>query len=134
MNKAILIGRLTKDAELRVTPSGVKVSSFTIAVDRGMSKESKAQAQQKGEPTADFINCVCFNKIAEFVATYCKKGNLVAVDGKIQTRSYDDKTGKKVYVTEVVVSNANKLDWGNDNKSSDDSWYTEVDTDDIIPF
>jgi single-strand DNA-binding protein len=134
MNKAILIGRLTKDAELRVTPSGVKVSSFTIAVDRGMSKESKAQAQQKGEPTADFINCVCFNKIAEFVATYCKKGNLVAVDGKIQTRSYDDKDGKKVYVTEVLVNQLDKLEW-NDTKKEEENWYTEVETnEEEIPF
>lgn len=135
MNKVILIGRLTRNVEFKTTTNGYTVASFNIAVDRNLSKESKNAAQLKGEPTADFINCVAFGKVAEFLANYNQKGSLIAVEGKIQTRSYEDKTGKKVYATEVVVSNANKLDWGNDNKSSDDSWYTEVDTDEEeIPF
>ena len=103
MNKAILIGRLTKDPELRTTPTGRNVCQFSIAVNRTYTNAS-------GEREADFINCVVWDKQAENLAKYQKKGNHIAVDGRIQTRNYDDNNGKKVYVTEVLVNNISFLD------------------------
>lgn len=96
MNKTILLGRLTKDPEVRYTQTNnTMVVNFTLAVNRRYTKE--------GEPTADFINIIAWNKTAEFVYKYFKKGQQVAVAGRLQTRNYDDKDGKKVYVTEVVA-------------------------------
>ena len=95
MNKTILIGRLTKDPEIRYTVNNAAVTSFTVAVDR--------RFKQEGQPTADFIPVVAWNKTAEFVSNYFKKGNRIALTGRIQTRTYDDKDGKRVYVTEVVA-------------------------------
>lgn len=103
MNKAILIGRLTRDPELRTTPTGRNVCQFSIAVNRTYTNAS-------GEREADFINCVVWDKQAENLAKYQKKGNQIAVDGRIQTRNYDDNNGKKVYVTEVLVNNISFLD------------------------
>ena len=103
MNKAILIGRLTKDPELRTTPTGRNVCQFSIAVNRTYTSAS-------GEREADFINCVVWDKQAENLAKYQKKGNQIAVDGRIQTRNYDDNNGKKVYVTEILASNISFLD------------------------
>jgi single-strand DNA-binding protein len=88
MNKVLLIGRLTKQAELRYTPNGKAVASFTVAV-------------QRNKEEADFINCVAWNKTAENLANYTSKGSLIGVEGSIQTRSYKNNEGKTVYVTEV---------------------------------
>ena len=103
MNKAILIGRLTKDPELRTTPTGRNVCQFSVAVSRNFTNAN-------GEREADFINCVVWDKQAENLVKYQKKGNQFAVDGRIQTRNYDDKDGKKVYVTEILASNISFLD------------------------
>jgi len=103
MNKAILIGRLTRDPELRTTPTGRNVCQFSIAVNRTYTNAS-------GEREADFINCVVWDKQAENLARYQKKGNQIAVDGRIQTRNYDDNNGRRVYVTEVLVNNVSFLD------------------------
>ena len=103
MNKAILIGRLTRDPELRTTPTGRNVCQFSIAVNRNFTNAN-------GEREADFINCVVWDKQAENLVKYQKKGNQIAVDGRIQTRNYDDKDGKKVYVTEILASNISFLD------------------------
>ena len=103
MNKAILIGRLTKDPELRTTPTGRNVCQFSVAVSRNFTNAN-------GEREADFINCVVWDKQAENLVKYQKKGNQIAVEGRIQTRNYDDKDGKKVYVTEIHASNISFLD------------------------
>lgn len=103
MNKAILIGRLTKDTELRTTPTGRNVCQFSVAVSRNFTNAN-------GEREADFINCVVWDKQAENLVKYQKKGNQIAVEGRIQTRNYDDKDGKKVYVTEILASNISFLD------------------------
>lgn len=96
MNKAILIGRLTKEPETRYTQTNnIQVTSFTLAVNRRFAKE--------GEQQADFINIVAWNKTAEFVSKYFRKGQQVAVVGRIQTRNYDDNNGVKHYVTEVIA-------------------------------
>lgn len=99
INKVVLIGRLTKDVELKATPSGSEVCNFSLAVDDYNGKENVAY----------FIECVAWNQTAKFVTTYCKKGALIAVDGKLQTRSYDRKDGTKVYVTEVVCATVQSL-------------------------
>jgi single-strand DNA-binding protein len=103
MNRVILVGRLTKDPELKYTPNGVAVCSFTLAVNRNFKNA-------QGESEADFINSVVWRKAAENTANYTKKGSLVGVDGRIQTRSYDDSEGKKRYVTEVVADSVQFLD------------------------
>ena len=101
INNVVLVGRLTRDPELRKTQTGKSVLSFSVAVNR------KFQSQ---EQTADFINCVVWRKPAENVAQYCSKGSLVSVDGRIQTRSYDNNQGQRVYVTEVVADSVQFLE------------------------
>ena len=120
MNNVVLIGRLTRDPELRYIPgSGTAVSTFSMAVDKGLSREKKQEMESKNQPTADFIRIVVWGKMGENCANYLAKGRLVGVQGRIQTGSYDDKDGKKVYTTEVVASNVEFLEWGDSNKSSD---------------
>ncbi len=101
INNVVLVGRLTRDPELRKTQSGTSVLSFTAAVNR------KFQSQDQ---TADFINCVAWNQTADFLARYATKGALVGVEGRIQTRNYEDKTGNRVYVTEVVAESVQLLE------------------------
>ena len=103
MNRAILIGRLTRDPELRTTPTGRNVCQFSIAVNRNYTSAS-------GEREADFINCVIWDKQAENLCKYQKKGNQIAIEGRIQTRNYDDNNGKKVYVTEILANTVSFLD------------------------
>lgn len=103
MNKVQLIGRLTKDVERRVTQSQVSTVNFTVAVDRRF-KDSNGNKQ------ADFINCVAWRQTADFIANYFKKGMRIGVCGSIQTRTYDDENGQKVYVTEVLVDEAEFVD------------------------
>lgn len=104
MNKAILIGRLTRDPEVRYTSSNRAVCQFSIAVDRPFTN------QQSGQREADFINIVVWDKRAENVGKYMTKGRLVAVEGRIQTRNYENNEGKRVYVTEVVADNVQFLE------------------------
>lgn len=96
INNVVLVGRLTKDIELRYTQTGIVVARFTLAVNRAFSN-------QKGEKEADFISCIAWRKQAENLANYMRKGNQIGVVGRIQTGSYDDKDGKRVYTTEVVA-------------------------------
>ncbi|MGC4378779.1 single-stranded DNA-binding protein [Fictibacillus sp. Mic-4] len=108
LNRVILVGRLTKDPELRYTPSGVAVCNFTLAVNRTFTNS-------QGEREADFINIVVWRKPAENVANYLKKGSLAGVDGRIQTRSYDNNQGQRVYVTEVMAESVQFLEPRNAN-------------------
>jgi single-strand DNA-binding protein len=111
MNKVILIGRLAKDPELRYTQSGTAVASFTLAVDRRFSN-------QNGEREADFINCVAWQKSAEFVAQYFQKGKQMALEGRLQVRSYDGEDGKKRWVSEVVTEQIEFVGSKNDSKGN----------------
>ena len=104
MNKAILIGRLTRDPELRYTSSNRAVCQFTVAIDRPFTNQSSGQRE------ADFINVVAWDKTGENVGKYMSKGRLIAVEGRIQTRNYDNNEGKKVYVTEVIANNVQFLE------------------------
>ena len=99
LNRVILMGRITQDLELKSTPSGVSVLSFSIAVDRGFVKQGE-------ERQADFISCVAWRQQAEFISKYFGKGRMIAIEGNLRTRTYDDKNGTKHYVTEVYVDSA----------------------------
>ena len=96
MNKVILMGRLTKDVEMRQTPNGIAVARFAIAVNRRFKNAN-------GEYDVDFINCIAWRKTGEFISRYFQKGSMIAVVGSIQTRSWDGNDGKKQYATEVIV-------------------------------
>ncbi len=117
MNKAFLIGRLTRDPELRYSSSNAAIVNFSIAIDRQYTNN-------QGQRETDFINIVAFQKQAENIKKYVTKGSLVAVDGRIQTRNYEDKDGKRVYVTEVVADRVQFLDSrnsSNNTSNNDDS-------------
>lgn len=103
INNVTLVGRLTKDPELRYTPSGVATARFTIAVNRTFTN-------QQGEREADFIQCIAWRKAAENLANYMKKGNLVGVTGRIQTGSFEGQDGKRVYTTDVVTESIQFLE------------------------
>lgn len=114
---------MTKDPEVRYTQSGTAVGTFTLAVDRRVQKDKPKEA--------DFIPCVVWGKTAEVVGNYCKKGKQVAVNGRIQVRSYDAKDGTKRYVTEVIVKDLELLGKGNGSSKQNNGNYP---TDEGIPF
>ena len=103
INNVVLVGRLTRDPELRTTGSGISVATFTLAVDRQFTNAS-------GQREADFISCVIWRKAAENFCNFTSKGSLVGIQGRIQTRNYDNKDGQRVYVTEVLVDNFSLLE------------------------
>ena len=106
LNRVVLVGRLTKDAELRYTPSNVAVATFTIAVDRPFSNRNQQDPNaQQNQPTADYLPVVIWRNQAENVKRYTTKGSMVAVEGRIQTRSYDGNDGIRRYVTEIIADN-----------------------------
>ncbi|MCO4323251.1 single-stranded DNA-binding protein [Mammaliicoccus sciuri] len=117
INKAVLVGRLVRDPEYRTTPSGVQVATFTLAVNRTFTN-------QQGEREADFINCVVFRKQAENVNQYLSKGKLAGVDGRLQSRSYENNEGKRVYVTEVVCDSVQFLE-PKDSQNGSNSYQNE---------
>lgn len=103
INNVVLIGRLTRDVELRYTPSNIAVATFNLAVNRNFKN-------QDGEREADFINCVMWQKSAENLANWTRKGMLIGITGRIQTRSYENQQGQRVYVTEVVADSFQVLE------------------------
>lgn len=103
MNTVQLVGRLTKEVDLKFTSSGTAVGSFTIAVNRSFTN-------QQGDREADFINCVIWRKAAENLASFTRKGSQIGIEGRIQTRNYENQQGQRVYVTEVVVNNFHLLE------------------------
>ena len=110
MNKVILIGRLARDPEMRTTGSGIAVTRFTVAVSRPFNP-------QNGQPQTDFIGCVAWRRQAENIAKYCSKGSQVAVEGRIQTGSYDGADGQKHYTTDIVADNVTFLSSRNTQNS-----------------
>ncbi|HEM4327361.1 TPA: single-stranded DNA-binding protein [Streptococcus suis] len=103
INNVVLVGRMTRDAELRYTPNNVAVATFTLAVNRSFKNDA-------GEREADFINCVIWRQLAENLANWAKKGALVGVTGRIQTRNYENQQGQRVYVTEVIAESFQMLE------------------------
>lgn len=109
LNRVALVGRLTRDPELRRTSNGKAVTSFNLAVERNFKSDDQE---------ADFINCVCWGKIAENTERYCSKGSMVSVDGRIQTRNYDNNQGQKVYVTEVIADSVQFIQTNRNNNTA----------------
>ncbi|MDE6182475.1 MAG: single-stranded DNA-binding protein [Eubacteriales bacterium] len=130
MNKVILMGRLTRDVELKYTngKEPVAIGKFSLAVSRRFKKE--------GEPDADFINCVAFGKTAEFISKYFTKGKMIAIVGRIQTGSYTNQNGQKVYTTDVLVEEANFCGEKKSENDEDSDYYsTDNDiNDEDMPF
>lgn len=137
LNRIILIGRLTKDPDMRMTPNGVAVTTFKLAVDRPFTNK-------QGEKETDFINIITWRGLAENCANYLKKGRMAAVDGRLQIRSFDNNEGKRVYITEVVADNVRFLE-GSKTKQEPQNEPTQDDpfvndgkpidiSDDDLPF
>ena len=104
MNNVSLMGRLTRDIDLKYVGSkNTAIGRFSVAVDRKLSKEKRQEAENNNQPTADFINCIAFGKTAEVIGQYFGKGNKIAITGHIQTGSYENQQGQRIYTTDVVV-------------------------------
>ncbi|HCV7758251.1 MULTISPECIES: single-stranded DNA-binding protein [Staphylococcus] len=121
LNRTVLVGRLTKDPEFRTTPNGVSVATFTLAVNRTFTNA-------QGEREADFINCVTFRKQADNVNNYLSKGSLAGVDGRLQSRSYENQEGRRVFVTEVVCDSVQFLEPKNSNQQQNDNYQQQGQT------
>lgn len=141
MNVVTLLGRMTRDPELRYLPSGSPNARFNLAVDRGMTKEKRQEAENKGQATADFINCVAWGKLAETIDRYFRKGSRIGITGTIQTGSYERQDGSKVYTTDVLVRNIDFIDYSNaDAQQRQGGQYEgmgafeEIENTDDIPF
>ena len=132
LNRVVLIGRLTKDPELRYSPSGVAIANFTLAVERNFKNA-------QGEKETDFFNCVVYKQLAELCANYLAKGRLASIDGRIQIRTYNDKERQKRWVTEIIGENVQFLSPKDGRgtepvRDRDSSYGHEVNIDDDIPF
>lgn len=128
MNQVILIGRLTKNPEIKATQNGKEVCSFTLAVDRKFKNAN-------GDREADFISCVAWEQRAKLLGQYFQKGSRVGIIGNLQARSYDDKDGKKVYVTEVIVDQIEFVESKKDDKNSGPKeTYQSIDDEVALPF
>ena len=138
LNQVTLFGRLTKDPDLRYSQSGIANVYITIAVDRGMSKEKRQEAQANNQPTADFIACKAFGKTAEMLGNYFHKGNRILVEGRIQIGSYD-KDGQRVFATDIIVNRVHFVESASENTGqantpelTEDGYYSVNQED--IPF
>ena len=119
MNSVVLIGRLVRDPELRYIPStGKAVANFTLAIDKGLSRDKKQEMEARNQPTADFIDIVVWGAQAENSANYLKQGLQVAVQGRIQTGSYDDKQGVRRKTFDIVAERVEFLEWGEGNNNA----------------
>ena len=160
MNKVILIGRLTKDPDLRYTQSGMAVCQFTLAVNKNLSKDKKEEMEAQNKATADFPRIIVWGKMGENASRYLKKGSQCAIDGAIQTGSYEDNNGNRVYTTDVVAQrvefftrltqdetdynsntntsqgyqNQSRGNYGTNNDDFFDDDFQEVQDDNRIPF
>lgn len=119
INRVVLVGRLTKDPEFRTTQSGVDVATFTLAVNRNFTNA-------QGEREADFINIIVFRKQAHNVNNYLSKGKLAGVDGRIQSRSYENQEGRRIFVTEVVADSVQFLEPKNSNGGQQDNYQQQT--------
>lgn len=124
MNKVIEIGRSVSNVELKQTSSGTSAVEFSIAVKRTFKNAN-------GQYESDFFNCIAFNKTAELIGKYVKKGDMIAIEGKLQTRNYTNREGKKVYVTEIVVE---QVEFLQSKKQDDVPTFEELSPDDDVPF
>ena len=144
MNSVVLIGRLARDPELRFVPgSGMAVANFTMAIDKGLTREKKQEFESQGRPTADFIRIVVWGKQAENCSQYLSKGKLVAIQGSIQTGTYKSTTGETRYTTEVLANRVEFLEWGEKTEKTNTEFsesdlafedFQSIADDDDVPF
>ncbi len=159
MNKVVLIGRVTKDPDLRYTQSGMAVCQFTLAVNKNLSKDKKEEMEAQNKPTADFPRIVVWGKMGENASRYLKKGSQCAIDGSIQTGSYQDNNGNRVFTTDIIAQhvefltrltqdgtdynsntnsqgyqNRSQSNYGTNNNNYFEDDYEEVQDDNRIPF
>lgn len=134
MNNVILTGRITKDLELKYTQNGKAYCRFTLAVDRGLSKEKKQEAEANGQPTADFISCLAWGKVAETLSKYTAKGKKILVNGSIETGSYTMQDGSKRYTTDVLVNRIEILEFVDNNNVNNQDTRPFGQFDEEMPF
>ena len=125
MNNVSLMGRLTRDPEVRYSANTQLANArFSVAVDRRLSKEKRMEAENNNQPTADFINCVAFGRTAEVIGQYFHKGNRIAITGHIQTGSYENQQGQRVYTTDVVVDSFDFIESNSDSSANTNQGYS----------
>lgn len=135
MNNVVLMGRLTKDVEIRYNQSQMAIGRFTVAVNRRLTKEKRQEAEANNQPTADFINCVAFGKTAEIIGQYFNKGNKIAITGHIQTGSYENQQGQRIYTTDVIVDQFDFVESSKNNSKNEDNFNNNLKTDEPeLPF
>lgn len=141
MNNVVLMGRLTKDPEIRYLSAGHPVANFTLAVDRNLSKEQKAEYESKNIPIVDFVQCQAWGKNAENIGKFTSKGKRVLIAGRIQSGSYVGQDGVRKYFTNVTASTVEFIDWNTSNKEEDEycdfsysPQFDPVSDDGRIPF
>lgn len=119
-NKVTLLGRLTKDPVLEYTQNNKAYIRFNLAVDKNLTREKRQELESKNQPTADFINCVCFGSMAETISKYSGKGLRILINGRIQTGSFE-KDGQRVFTTDVLLNSFEIIDWANDTRNNSNS-------------
>lgn len=124
MNNVNILGRLTRDVDLRMTNSNLAVGRFNVATDRKLSKEKRMEAINNNQPTADFINCIAFGRTAEIIEQYFHKGNKIAITGHIQTGSYENQEGQKIYTTDVIVDSFDFIESNSSSNTNDNQGYS----------
>ena len=136
MNNVSLMGRLTKDPEVRYSANTQLANArFSVAVDRKLSKEKRMEAENNNQPTADFINCVAFGRTAEVIGQYFRKGNRIAITSHIQTGSYENQQGQRIYTTDVIVDQLDFVESSKNNSKNEDNFNNNLKTDEPeLPF
>ena len=134
MNNVSLMGRLVREVEMKTTATGLAISSFTLAVDKGLSKDKKQELEAMNKPTADFIRCIAFGKTAEILSQYVGKGNRLAIEGRIQTGSYGNQEGQRVYTTNIVVDKFSFIDFKDSDSGHQQPQQQPEITQGFVPF
>lgn len=124
MNNVCILGRLTKDVDLKMTNSGLAVGRFSVAVDRKLSKEKRMEAENNNQPTVDFISCIAFKRTAEVIEQYFHKGNKIAIMGHIQTGSYENLQGQRIYTTDVIVDSFDFVETNSNSSTNTNQGYS----------
>ncbi len=130
INSVVLVGRTVKEPEVRQIPSGTSVANFTLAINKQLTKDKKQEIEAAGGKTADFINVVAWGKTADVCGQYLGKGKLVAIQGRIQTRSWEAQDGSRRYATEVVAEQVRFIEWKDSNTGVQENDEEE----EIVPF
>lgn len=124
MNNVCIVGRLTKDVDLKITNSNLALGRFSVAADRKLSKEKRMEAVNNNQPTADFISCIAFGRTAEIIEQYFHKGNKIAITGHIQTGSYENQQGQRIYTTDVIVDSFDFVESSSSSNTNDNQGYS----------